>query len=106
MNWNYVFLGLGLVAIGLTIVLAPWPPSWWPSMSKELVQATFAVGILILIVGIGFTAVGVSPVLKDKSLWPQTGMVVCFVGFIGFGIWAYVAPPNVPTNMPEAKPEK
>jgi hypothetical protein len=92
-NWNYIFLGLALIAIGLTFLFAPLPPSWWPNMSRGLIQATFVGGLVILLAGLGFIAVGVGPVLKDRSLWPQTGMVLCAVGFIIFAIWYLFAPP-------------
>ena len=94
MNWNYIFTGLALVAIGLAVLLAPLPPSWWPSMSKGLIQATLVAGFAILLIGLGFTAVGITPALKDRSLWPQIGMVLFAVGFIACSVWYFFAPPS------------
>jgi hypothetical protein len=92
MNWNYIGTGLALVAIGLALLLAPLPPSWWPNMSRSLIQTTWTAGLIILIVGLGLVVFGVWPAFKNRALWPQTGMIVCAIGFIAFAIWTYYAP--------------
>jgi hypothetical protein len=92
MNWNYVGTGLALIGIGLAVVLAPLPPSWWPNMPKALIQAVFAVGSVVSLIGVLLVAVGVSPVLKDKTLWPQTGMVIFALGFVFCAVWYLLVP--------------
>jgi hypothetical protein len=89
MNWNHVGTGLALVAIGLALLLAPLPPTWWPNMSKGLIQTTFAAGLLIFVGGLGLLVIGTSPVLHDRSLWPQTGMVLSILAFIFFSGWYF-----------------
>jgi hypothetical protein len=92
-NLNFVFVGLALIGIGLAVLFAPLPLQWWPNMSKGLIQTIFGFGLLIFVLGLGLTAIGVSPVLKDRSLWPQTGMVVFAAAFIACAIWYFFRPP-------------
>ena len=98
MNWNYVTTGLALIALGVALLFAPLPPQWWISMPKPLQQAVFILGLLILVAGVGFIAVGMSAVLKDRTLWPQTGMIVAATIFIVCVIWWIVSPRD--ENLP------
>jgi hypothetical protein len=102
MKWDYVATGLALISIGIALLLAPLPPPWWPNMSKGLTQAVFAVGLLIFVIGAAAVATGVSPVLKDRSLWPQTGMVIFGAAFIVCAIW-YFFEPQISTKVADEK---
>jgi hypothetical protein len=98
MNWNYITTGLALIALGVAFLFSPMPPQWWPSMYKALIQAVFIFGLLVLLVGVGFAVVGMSPVLKDRTLWPQTGMTVAAIIFIVCTIWWFLEPQD--KNLP------
>ena len=96
MNWNYVGTGIGLAGLGLAVLLAPLPPSWWPSMSKGLIQATFAAALVLFALGLLFVVLGtLPPVFKDRSLWPQTGMVLSGLLFVICIVWFFLQPNDV-----------
>jgi hypothetical protein len=106
MYWEYIGTGLGVLAIGVALTVGV-PPPWWPEMPRGFVRATIAVGILFGIIGLYLLMTGLSPAFKDQTKWPQIGMIIFAVGFIGCALWywngaAPMPPQTILSNSKES----
>jgi hypothetical protein len=90
MNWEYIGVGLAVLAIGITLVIGV-PPPWWPEMPKGLVRGIIACGVLVAIAGLYLLVMGcLSSALKERSPWPIAGMLAGALIFLGSaGVWFY-----------------
>jgi hypothetical protein len=90
MRWEYIGAGLGLIAIGLTLMVAL-PPAWAPKMNPQLVQAGILTGLVLLLVGLGITIIGTWAGLPQNKLGPIFFLVLGAL-FIGTGsVWFYIS---------------
>jgi hypothetical protein len=96
MKWEYIGTGIGLIAIGLTLMVAL-PPPWAPKMSPQLVNAGILGGLVLLLIGFGVSIIGVWPRFPENKIGPIFFLVIGAL-FVGTGgVWLYVkstAPQN------------
>jgi hypothetical protein len=89
MNWNYIGVGLAVLAIGITLGIGV-PPPWWLEMPRWFVRAIIALGVLFGIIGLYLLVMGLSPRLKEGNPWPIAGMLAGALIFLGSAAaWFY-----------------
>jgi hypothetical protein len=91
MRWEYIATGLGLVAIGLTLMVAL-PPPWAPKMNPQLVQAGILGGLVLVLIGLGITIVGTWSGLPQGKLGPTFFLILGALFISTGGIWLYMRP--------------
>jgi hypothetical protein len=74
MKWEYFGTGLAFLGIGITMVLA-FPPPWWPNMPRWIVGGGLLLGLVLIVYGTAFTAMGIWPEILRPKLLPI--LVVC-----------------------------
>jgi hypothetical protein len=99
MSWEYIGVGLTVLAIGITLIIGI-APLWWPEIPRGFVRATIAIGVLAGISGLYLLIIGLLPAFKDRSKWPQIGMILFALGFFGCFVWYWNDRP--PTPRPPA----
>ena len=105
MSWEYIGVGLGVLAIGIALMVGV-PPPWWPEMPRGFVRATVAVGVLASITGLYLLMLGLWPAFKERDKWPQIGMILFALGFFGCTVWYWnnKPPATTPTQKPASLP--
>jgi hypothetical protein len=100
MSWEYIGAGLGVLAIGITLIVGV-PPPWWPEMPRGFIRATIALGVLAGISGLYLLMFGLLPAFKERSRWPQIGMILFALGFFGCAVWYWNDRPPATTPTPK-----
>src|SRR5262249_49094911 len=90
MKWELLGTGIGVAAIGLTLMVAL-PPPWWPKMPAGFVQAGIVLGLVLLVVGIGLTELGAWPGIPAPK-GPYALMIFGTALFITGGVWFFFSP--------------
>ena len=68
MKWD-VGIGLGIAGLGVGLVLGV-PPQWWSDMPTLLVRSAVALGVLLVLAGLGV------PAFRYRPLSPQWGPLI------------------------------
>ena len=100
---RYYGIGIPALTIGLTVIFATLPPSWWPTMPTLLVYIIVIAGIELSVLGLGAMFAGfctqkrtgeryLSIVGWIKQVWSGALLPVCaiFVLAVGPLSWSYI----------------
>src|SRR5437870_3054656 len=98
-KWEYIGVGLALVGIGVTTVLAL-PPLGWPNMPPWAIHAGINTGGALIIIGAVLTAVGVWPTSATYAVPISFAMLAVVFALIAFLTFYWLPPAGrSPTNM-------